>query len=183
MFSRYLRFRVDFLVIWKNGLIKKIWLISKFMTSQTEQQIITIHILFNISRGKGNQTMKFGQIDEQYKKYFSWKIIQKTCWKGYSHAFLWKVNIEHISGPTVGNVKNCFLLYVKVEVYQNILKLRCWPLVFTLHKAFLKYKKGSGTSLSRGSMCIVIICSSACDIMDFEINLKLLIKLLLYKIK
>ena len=41
------------------------------MTSQTEQQIITIHILFNISRGKGNQTMKFGQIDEQYKKYFS----------------------------------------------------------------------------------------------------------------
>ena len=64
MFSRYLRFRVDFLVIWKNGLIKKIWLISKFMTSQTEQQIITIHMLFNISRCKGNQTMKFGQIDE-----------------------------------------------------------------------------------------------------------------------
>ena len=31
------------------------------MTSQTGQQIITVHILPNISRSKGNQTMKFGQ--------------------------------------------------------------------------------------------------------------------------
>ena len=32
------------------------------MTSQTGQQIITIHILSNISRSKGNQTMKLGQL-------------------------------------------------------------------------------------------------------------------------
>ena len=32
------------------------------MTSQTEQQIITIHILPNIARNKGNQAMKFGQL-------------------------------------------------------------------------------------------------------------------------
>ena len=33
------------------------------MTSQTRQQIITLHILpKNISRSKGNQTMKFGQL-------------------------------------------------------------------------------------------------------------------------
>ena len=31
------------------------------MTSQTGQQIITIHILSNILRRKGNQTMKIGQ--------------------------------------------------------------------------------------------------------------------------
>ena len=31
------------------------------MTSQAGQQIITIHILPNISRSEGNQTMKFGQ--------------------------------------------------------------------------------------------------------------------------
>ena len=36
--------------------------ISKFMTSQTGKQIITIHILPNISRSKGNQTMKFGHL-------------------------------------------------------------------------------------------------------------------------
>ena len=33
-------------------------LISKFMTSQPDQQTIKIHILTNISRIKGNQTMK-----------------------------------------------------------------------------------------------------------------------------
>ena len=32
------------------------------MTSQAGQQIITIHILPNISRTEGNQTMKFGQL-------------------------------------------------------------------------------------------------------------------------
>ena len=60
---------------------------------------------------------------------------------------LWKINIEHISGSTVWDVINLFLLYVQVEVYQKILKLRCWPLTITLHKASLKNKKDSGTSL------------------------------------
>ena len=39
-------------------------LISKSMTSQPGQQTIAIHILPNISRSKGNQTMKFGQLIE-----------------------------------------------------------------------------------------------------------------------
>ena len=38
--------------------------ISKCITSQTEQQIITIYILPNISRSKVNQTIKFGQLIE-----------------------------------------------------------------------------------------------------------------------
>ena len=32
--------------------------------SQPAQQTITIHILANISRSKGNQTLKFGQLIE-----------------------------------------------------------------------------------------------------------------------
>ena len=32
------------------------------MTSQPEEQIIAIKILLNISRGIGNQKMKFGQL-------------------------------------------------------------------------------------------------------------------------
>ena len=60
--SRYIRFCSDFLVMWKNGLIRKLWLISKFMTSKTEQQLIAIHILPNIQRSKGNQAMKFSQL-------------------------------------------------------------------------------------------------------------------------
>ena len=38
------------------------------MTLQTGQQIITIHILPNISSSKGNQTMKFDQLIEYNMK-------------------------------------------------------------------------------------------------------------------
>ena len=48
----------------KNGLIRKFRSISQFMMSQTGQQIIKIHIFPNISRSKGNQAMKFGQLIE-----------------------------------------------------------------------------------------------------------------------
>ena len=34
------------------------------MTSQPGKQTITIHMLHNISRSKGSQTMKFGQLIE-----------------------------------------------------------------------------------------------------------------------
>ena len=34
------------------------------MTSQTGLQTIALHILLNISRSKGNQTVKFGQLIE-----------------------------------------------------------------------------------------------------------------------
>ena len=52
------------LVIQKNGLIRKIRLISKFMTSQPAKQTIAIHILSNISKSKDNWRMKFGQLTE-----------------------------------------------------------------------------------------------------------------------
>ena len=42
--------------------IRKIRLISKFMASRPGYQTITILILPNISRSKGNQKMKFGQL-------------------------------------------------------------------------------------------------------------------------
>ena len=69
-FSRYLSFCLDFLVMYQNGLIKKIRLISNFVTSQPGLQTIVIHILPNILRSKGNQTMKFGQLIEYNMKNF-----------------------------------------------------------------------------------------------------------------
>ena len=50
--------------MYQNGLIKKIRLISNLLTSQPGLQTIAIHILPNISRSKGNKTMKFGQLIE-----------------------------------------------------------------------------------------------------------------------
>ena len=57
-------FALTFWFCRKNGLIKKIRLISKFMTSQPHKERITIHILLNIPRIKGNRAMKFGQLIE-----------------------------------------------------------------------------------------------------------------------
>ena len=48
--------------MYQNRLIKKIRLISNYLTSQPGQQTIVMHVLANISRNKGNQTMKFGQL-------------------------------------------------------------------------------------------------------------------------
>ena len=47
------------------------------MTSQTGKQIITIHVLPDISRSKGSQAMKFGQLIEEPEKQFSSKIMEK----------------------------------------------------------------------------------------------------------
>ena len=61
-------------ILKKNGLLRKIRLISEFMTSQPT---ITIHILSNISRNKGKQTIKFGQL-------IAYKInifLRKSCRK------------------------------------------------------------------------------------------------------
>ena len=44
--------------------MRKLRLVFKFMTSQTGKQIITIYILSNFSRSKGNRKWKFGQITE-----------------------------------------------------------------------------------------------------------------------
>ena len=38
------------------------------MTSQAGQEIVQIHILSNLSRSRGNQTMKFGQLIEYSMK-------------------------------------------------------------------------------------------------------------------
>ena len=48
--------------MYQNRLIKKIRLISNYLTSQPGQQTIVMHVLGNISRNKGNQTMKFDQL-------------------------------------------------------------------------------------------------------------------------
>ena len=69
--------------MYKNGLIRKIWLISKIMTSKPGSQTIAIHALPNISKSKDNQTMKFGQLIEYnmrnifFKKSYTKDVVEK----------------------------------------------------------------------------------------------------------
>ena len=48
------------------------------MTSQSDKQTIVIHILPNISRSKGNETMKFGQLIEYDMRRI---FLEKSCTK------------------------------------------------------------------------------------------------------
>ena len=47
------------------------------MTSQAGKQMIATYTLPNISRNKGNQSMKFGQFIEYKMRNFSGTILQK----------------------------------------------------------------------------------------------------------
>ena len=62
----------------KNGSIRKIGITSKFMASQPGSQTVAIHILSSISKSKGNQTMKFGQLIEYNKRNI---FLQNLCGK------------------------------------------------------------------------------------------------------
>ena len=62
----------------KNGLIRKVTLVSKFMTSQPGKHMIAMHMLPNISRSKGNKTMKFGQLIECNMRN---SFLEKSCTK------------------------------------------------------------------------------------------------------
>ena len=84
-----------------------------------------------------------------------------------------------------------FLLYVQLEVYQNILKLRCLTLRFFWTKRDLIFRMISWEKLNLklystkwrnfivllplileilGKMSMIIICFPICDIINFEIN-------------
>ena len=65
------------------------------MTSQTGQQIITIHILFNISRNKGNQTMKFDQLIEyNIRNIFLEQSYTQSCGEAGPRPFYKKLKLS-----------------------------------------------------------------------------------------
>ena len=60
-------------------MIKKIGLISKFIMSQPGEQTIAIHILPNISKSKGSQAMKFGQLIEYNMRNIFVEKLYRKC--------------------------------------------------------------------------------------------------------
>ena len=74
--------------MYENGLIRDIRLVSKSITSQSGWQTIAIHILTNISRSKGNQSKKFGQLTEyNLKNIFLEKSYAKWVEKIFPDTF------------------------------------------------------------------------------------------------
>ena len=94
-FSRYLSFGLDFLVMYQNGLIKKIRLISNFMPSQPGCHKTILHILPNISRSKGNQTMKLGRLIEcNMRNIFLEKLFTKCGGETRPRTFSEKLKLN-----------------------------------------------------------------------------------------
>ena len=75
------------LVLYKNGLIRTIRVISKLIMSQPGKQTIAIHTLPNLSRSKGSQTMKFDQLIECKGKdtlsKFSFRAFHQIQFQGH----------------------------------------------------------------------------------------------------
>ena len=82
--------------MYQNGLIKKIRFISNFMTSQFGWQTIVIHILHDISKIKGNQTMKFSQLIEcNMRNIFLEKSYRKYGGETSSRPFSEKLKLTN----------------------------------------------------------------------------------------
>ena len=72
------------------------------MTSQPGKQTIAIHILSNISKRKGNQTTKFGQLIEyNMRNIFLEKSYTKCRGETIPRPFSKKIKNVHISGSIV----------------------------------------------------------------------------------
>ena len=117
----------------KNSLIRKIRIISKFMTSQSGKQTIAIHILPNVTRSKGNQEMKFHRLWEyNMRNIFLEKSYTKyggeTIPRPFSKKSKLSISLDQLS--KVLAIKFVFVL-CQVEGYRYILKLSCRPLAFT----------------------------------------------------
>ena len=96
------------------------------MTSKPEKQIITIHVLPNISRSKGSQAMKFGQLIEYNMRNISLEKSYTKCGGNPStRQTLQKIKVVQSLDQWSEMICSLYLLYVQVEVYQNILKLGC----------------------------------------------------------
>ena len=101
-----------------------------------------------ISRSKDSKTMKFGQlIEHNMINIFIKKSNTKSSEKSSPSLFFKKSKLSISLGQHSEILYNLILLYVPVEDYQDILKLRCWPLAFSSYNAFLKNKKKSEASL------------------------------------
>ena len=76
------------LAMYKNGLIGKIWLLSKFITTQPSRKTMAVHVLPNVSKSKDNETIKCGQLIEyNMRNTFVKKIIYKMWRRNYIQTF------------------------------------------------------------------------------------------------
>ena len=109
------------LVMKKNSLIRKIRLISKFLTSQAGKHTIVMHMLPNILRSKGNQTMKLDQLTEyNMRNILLEKLYIKWSGETISRPFPEKSNLIISRDQYSKVLYGLFLLYAKLRLSKYI---------------------------------------------------------------
>ena len=92
--------------------------------------------------------MKFAPLVEyKIRNIFLEKSYKQCGWETSPTPFPKKSKLSMSLGQQSEVLYKLLLLYVHVEDYQNLLKLRCWPLLLTSN-AFWKKKKKSGASIT-----------------------------------
>ena len=107
----------------KNRLIRKIRSISKSMTSQPVQQRFTTQILFNTSRIKGNQRMKFGQLVEHPKRNISLQILCRKWGRETSSRPLFVFSKSFIFGKSKWSAAWFHYILIALKLVYNSSKL------------------------------------------------------------
>ena len=103
------------------------------MTSQTGQQIIAIHILSNISRSKGNQAIKFGQLIEYNMRNILFKKTPKKCdGEASPRPFHEKSKLSIHLDQQSENLYSLFLVHVQVLCLQKYIKTKVATTCFYL---------------------------------------------------
>ena len=119
------------------------------MRSQTEKQVISIRILPNISRIKGNQKMKFGYLIEQNIRNIFVEKSDTKCGGETSHRPFSKIqNWSHLYINSLNFIKFVFILCPSQELLNYIetkVPIACFYLT---ENFYLKIRKRSGASLS-----------------------------------
>ena len=96
------------------------------MTSQSRLQTITMPILPDISRGKGNRTNEIWSVSRvKYEKIFSWKILHEM-WDQIPRPLSQNWTYIWINSLKFNKIYFCCMCkHGEVNEYQNILKTFC----------------------------------------------------------
>ena len=94
------------------------------MVSQPGLQTTEINILTNISRSKGNQTMRFGQLIEHNRNIFLEKLCAKCGGETIARPFSQKSKLSISLWINSLNFIQFVFVACQIEDYQNVLKLK-----------------------------------------------------------
>ena len=125
------------------------------MKFSSGKQIITIHILHNISRSKENQTMKFGNLEYNMRS-----IFLEKCGK------IWINSLKLYTVPfsCISNIERFWPLASEEKLFSRY--ILWWNIIFWLSLLLEIF----------GNMYIIVICFPVHDVITFESNLNFLIK-------